>query len=104
MNNKIHYVVNPASQNGATGKRWPKLQAVLPRAAQVHLTRAPGEAIDLAEQAAMAGADMVVAVGGDGTLGEVATGLMRCAAKGAHQPAMGIVPCGTGGDFRKTLG
>lgn len=96
----IHYVVNPASQNGATGRRWPKLAALLPKAAQVHLTRSPGEAIDLAEQAAMNGADMVVAVGGDGTLGEVATGLMRA----TNKPAMGIVPCGTGGDFRKTLG
>lgn len=103
MNNptqKIHYIVNPASQNGATGKRWPKLEAALPKAAQVHITRAPGEAIALAEQAANAGADMVVAVGGDGTLGEVASGLMHS----ANKPAMGIVPCGTGGDFRKTLG
>jgi YegS/Rv2252/BmrU family lipid kinase len=96
----MHYIVNPASQNGATGKKWPRLEAVLPKAAHVHLTKAPGEAIELAEQAALAGADVVVAVGGDGTIGEVATGLMRSARK----PALGLVPCGTGGDFRKTLG
>ncbi len=99
---KIHYVVNPASQNGATGRRWAALQGFLPTAEAVHLTTRQAEAVELAEKAALSGADMVVAVGGDGTLSEVATGLMRLPQN--KRPALGIMPCGTGGDFRKTLG
>jgi YegS/Rv2252/BmrU family lipid kinase len=100
--NKIHYVVNPASQNGATGRRWAAMQGLLPAAEAVHLTTRAAEAVELAEKAAQSGADMVVAVGGDGTLSEVATGLMRLPE--GKRPPLGIMPCGTGGDFRKTLG
>src|SRR5690625_2600777 len=64
---------------------------------QVEVSREPGMAVDLAEAAGRAGALRVVAVGGDGTIHEVADGLLRLP-KG-ERPVLGIVPCGTANDF-----
>ena len=67
------FLVNPASANGATAKRWPKLRA---RAAELGLegdellSERPGHLTELARDAAADGRLLVV-VGGDGTLNEV---------------------------------
>ena len=64
------------------------------------------EADDLgaaAEQAALGGADLVVAAGGDGTVHAVANGLMRVGASAADRPALGVLPMGTGNDLARTL-
>lgn len=98
----IAYIVNPASQNGATGRHWHELAQVLPSADRIYRTSGPNEASDLAEKAANDGAEIVASVGGDGTLCEVVTGLMRLPVQ--KRPALALVPRGTGGDFRKTLG
>ncbi len=63
-------------------------------------TTAPKEAISLAERAGNEGADIVVAVGGDGTCHEVVNGIMRSEGK----PLFAFLPNGTGNDFRKSLG
>ena len=63
------------------------------------MTRAPGHATELASEAVSRGSNLVVAVGGDGTICEVAQGLH--AAGGA---TLGILPFGTGNDTAKTLG
>ncbi len=95
------FLVNPASGNGATGKRWPELAH---RAAQLGLegktlfSQRPGELIELAERAAHDGADLVVAVGGDGTLNEVANGLVRA----GTSAELATIPLGTGMDFVRT--
>jgi YegS/Rv2252/BmrU family lipid kinase len=95
--------VNPASDNGATGKRWPELAH---RAARLGLTgetffsERPGHIVELAERAARQGAELVVAVGGDGTLNEVVTGLMRA----GGGPELATIPLGTGMDFGRTYG
>ena len=57
----------------------------------------PGHAIELAKQAGEEEYDLVIAVGGDGTVHEVVNGLMQVDA--AHRPALGIVPIGSGNDF-----
>lgn len=61
-------------------------------------TTSPGHATILAREAAKSGASTVLSIGGDGTALEVARGLMGTAC------ALGIIPAGTGNDFRKTLG
>lgn len=63
-------------------------------------TEAPGHAARLAEDAAPR-CDTLVAVGGDGTVGEVATGLL---ASGSETACLGILPFGTGNDAALTLG
>jgi YegS/Rv2252/BmrU family lipid kinase len=65
------------------------------------LTEAPGHATELARDAAAAGRDVVVALGGDGTLNEVVNGL---AASGTAGPELAILPFGTGRDTIRTYG
>ncbi len=68
----------------------------------MHLVRtdAPGHAKELAAQAVRQGATHVVAVGGDGTVHEVANGLLDA----DTDAALGVVPIGSGNDFAKLLG
>ena len=63
-------------------------------------TERPGHAQQLAAQAVQQGARHVVAVGGDGTVHEVANGLL-CSDADA---ALGVVPIGSGNDFAKLVG
>ena len=94
------FLVNPASANGATAKRWPKLAA---RARELGLegdellSERPGHLTELARDAAGDGRLLVV-VGGDGTLNEVVNGL---AGTGAE---IAVLPNGTGQDFGRTHG
>jgi diacylglycerol kinase (ATP) len=96
-------VVNPTSGGGATGRTFAAMKETIERAlgpVDVAMTEHAGHGIDLAREGAIAGAPLVIAVGGDGTLHEVVNGLMQ--AKGSAQ--LGVIAQGTGGDFRKTLG
>ena len=61
-------------------------------------TNHPGHATELASEAAIKGFDLVVAVGGDGTMNEVAQGLI-----GTSTP-MGIIPMGSGNGLARDLG
>jgi diacylglycerol kinase (ATP) len=96
-------VVNPASANGATGRNLDaiarEVRAVLGDFETVQ-TRAVGDGAALGRRAAEAGRQLVVAVGGDGTASEVVDGL----ASGGYRGEFGYVPCGSGGDFRRSLG
>lgn len=58
----------------------------------------PGHVIELAEKASLGGADLVVAVGGDGTLNEAVNGLMRA----GRSTELATIPLGTGMDFVRT--
>ena len=57
----------------------------------------PGHGTELAKQAGEDGYDLVIALGGDGTVHEVVNGLMQVEAK--KRPALGVVPIGSGNDF-----
>jgi diacylglycerol kinase (ATP) len=100
----VVFVVNPASANGSTRRRWPEIAR---RAAELGLigetlfSGRPGHAEELAEQAAERGASLVVAVGGDGTVHEVANGLLRLDAE--KRPELATIPRGTGKDFARSF-
>jgi YegS/Rv2252/BmrU family lipid kinase len=99
-------IVNPQSQGGRLGKRWPELADAIGREFPFDemRTRAPGDATRLAREALRAGAERVIAIGGDGTVGEVVNGFFDDDGQPiAPQAAFGLVPYGTGGDFRRTL-
>jgi len=99
-------IVNPNSQGGAAGKDWPHLADKIRRAVPFEevFTQAPGDATRLARETLRAGADRVVALGGDGTINEVGNGFFDDDGQAiAPAAAMGILPYGTGGDFRKTV-
>jgi YegS/Rv2252/BmrU family lipid kinase len=61
------------------------------------------DAIALARSALRAGYECVVAVGGDGTLNEVANGFFESGRLVREGSALGVIPCGTGGDFRRAF-
>jgi diacylglycerol kinase (ATP) len=96
------FLVNPASANGSTGRRWPELAR---RASALGLTgdalfsERPEHLRDLARQAAEEGAELIVAVGGDGTVNEVGSGIA-----GVGGVELAVIPRGTGVDFVRTYG
>ena len=71
-------------------------------------TREPGDAARIAREALAAGFGTIISVGGDGTLNEVVNGFFRVESGNAvpvnPEAVLGVVPRGTGGDFRRTLG
>jgi diacylglycerol kinase (ATP) len=62
----------------------------------------PTHATSLAKQAGEQGYDMVIAMGGDGTVHEVVNGLMQLPE--AKRPILGVVPVGSGNDFAHAIG
>jgi diacylglycerol kinase (ATP) len=66
------------------------------------ITEAPGHAIELAREAARNGYDIVVSIGGDGTINEVVNGLYSSGYTG--DIALGIISTGTGSDYIRTVG
>ncbi|WP_221030999.1 diacylglycerol/lipid kinase family protein [Actomonas aquatica] len=66
--------------------------------AEVRLTERPRHATDLARAAIAEGCELVVAIGGDGTLNEVAAALVDSPA------ALGLIPCGSGNGLGRHLG
>lgn len=101
-------IVNPASGRGQGRRALPQVEAALAGAGartQVYETQGPGEATTQAQRATEAGAALVVALGGDGTLHEVVNGICAAAPPPATSaPALGLIPCGTGNDYARMLG
>lgn len=100
-------IMNPQSQNGALGRKWPDLVPSLRRelgSFDDARTQAPGDATRLTREALRAGAREIIAMGGDGTISEVVDGFFHDGEAIAPDARLGIIPFGTGGDFRKTLG
>lgn len=91
-------ILNP--QAGTAARSGEDLASRLRAAGyDVRLTSAGGEATQIARERALAGAPLVVAAGGDGTISEVANGLLD-----AHTGArLGLLPLGTGNDLARTL-
>ena len=95
------FLVNPASANSSTGRRWPELArrvAAMGLEGDTLFSERPGHLAELAREAALAGARLLVVVGGDGSVNEVANGLVGIAA----QPDVAVVARGTGWDFVRT--
>ena len=98
-------IVNPTAGAGRTGREWPRIKALFKGAGlrfEHDLTEAPGHAIELATAAARNGYDMVISVGGDGTINEVVNGLYKSG--GIGEATLGIISTGTGGDYVRTVG
>jgi diacylglycerol kinase (ATP) len=93
-------ILNPASKRGASLRRWLEAEVKKNKSGELVFTTQPRHAEQIALEAAQAGRD-VVAVGGDGTVAEVAQGVIS---SGSHV-RFGIVPCGNGNDYAwRTLG
>ena len=103
-------IVNPASASGTMAEKWKDYERLLTEGGlQVacQLTDHPGPAVALAMAAASAGRRKFIVAGGDGTLHEVMTGLLRwCDAEHADMGmfTMAMLPSGTGNDWIRTAG
>jgi YegS/Rv2252/BmrU family lipid kinase len=101
---EVVFLVNPASANGSTGRRWPEI-AHRAAAVGIHgdalLSERAGDITTLAERAVRDGARTIVAVGGDGTVSEAVNGLIRSGA--AASADLAVVSRGTGTDFARSL-
>lgn len=99
-------IVNPASAAGGTGRRWNRIAKLLRSSLgefEYVITQRPAEATALSRAALREGFEMIVAVGGDGTLNEVVNGFFDGGAPVARQAVLGVVALGTGCDFGRTL-
>ncbi len=105
-NFRAKFIVNPASANGATRKLWGGLeQAIRAEIGSVDasFTDGPNHATDLARKALADGFEMVVAVGGDGTVNEVVNGFFDSGRPVSPDAVLGVISRGTGSDFIKTM-
>jgi len=98
-------IVNPNSQGGKLRERWHEVTETLSRAFPFDevMTTGKGDATRLTREALRGGAERIVAVGGDGTLNEVVNGFFDNGVAIAPDASLGMIPFGTGGDFRRTL-
>jgi diacylglycerol kinase (ATP) len=103
----VGVVVNPVAGGGRMRRDWPRMEKAL--SAQlgpldVKETDGPGEACHLAWRLAVRGADLVIAAGGDGTIGEVVDGLLQAREATGQRCDLAVLPAGSGSDFARGLG
>jgi YegS/Rv2252/BmrU family lipid kinase len=98
-------IINPAAGANKTYRKWPQLSRLLSHIGlsfDHKYTEGSGHAIELAREAASDGYRYLVAVGGDGTVHEVANGILHTGNTG--EVSLGIVSTGTGSDFARSTG
>ncbi|MDD2805119.1 MAG: diacylglycerol kinase family lipid kinase [Elusimicrobiales bacterium] len=101
-----YFIVNPAAGHGRAGKFWEGIKDRALRLAPgsgCAITEKPGQASELAEKAALGGAEKIIAVGGDGTFCEALEGVLAVPAE-RRRAALGAFPAGSGCDLARHLG
>jgi len=102
---RIKVIVNPVAGARSTRRKWPIISRLLERIGlnfDFNYTEGVGHAMELAQAAASDGYRYLVAVGGDGTVNEVANGILH--STNAAATALGVVSTGTGSDFARSAG
>jgi YegS/Rv2252/BmrU family lipid kinase len=98
-------IVNPVAGARSTRRKWPIISRLLERIGltfDFNYTEGVGHAMELARIAASDGYRYLVAVGGDGTVNEVANGILH--STNASTTTLGVVSTGTGSDFARSAG
>lgn len=103
----VSIVINPVAGNGK-GKRitqylLQKFKNYSDFEVGITFTKEKNDAISITRKAITDGASMVIAVGGDGTINEVVNGFFREAKQLNSLCELGVINCGTGGGYAKTL-
>lgn len=103
---KTQVIVNPESAKGQTRKRWSQIRDGIRHFIQdfkYEFTEKPLDAIELARAAIKDGTELVIGVGGDGTMNEIANGFYEDRRIINPAATLGIVPSGTGCDLTRSL-
>jgi diacylglycerol kinase (ATP) len=101
----VKVIVNPVAGAYSTRRKWPIISRLLKHIGlpfDFQYTEGVGHAIELARIAASDGYRFLVAVGGDGTVNEVANGILH--STNTKKTALGIISTGTGSDFIRSVG
>jgi diacylglycerol kinase (ATP) len=101
---RVKVILNPWSDRGRAAKLEQQIPVWARQAGgelDLVLTERPGHAKQLAREATLAGYDLVVAAGGDGTVHEVVNGLVQ---GGQATATLGVIPVGSGNDFAFSQG
>jgi YegS/Rv2252/BmrU family lipid kinase len=104
---KTQVIVNPESAKGETRKRWGQIRDGLRHFIhefKFEFTERPAHAIEIARDSLKNGTELIIGVGGDGTLHEIANGFYESSRPINPEAALGIVPSGTGCDLTRSLG
>ena len=106
VSKRITFIVNPNAANGSAGREWQEMRSkarVRLGAFKTRITTGPGHATRLAHEGVLSGAELIVCVGGDGTLNEVVNGLMNQEDLPQAEVLLGYIPRGTGCDFARSI-
>ncbi len=98
-------IVNPIAGRGATTWKWPLIKERLDSNGldyDVEFTSEKAHAIKISRDATDAGYSFIIAVGGDGTVNEVANGILT--SHNRKQATLGVINTGTGSDYIRTVG
>ncbi len=98
-------IVNPVAGANSTRQKWPGISRLLRHIGlsfDYQYTEGIGHAIELARAAATDGYRYLVAVGGDGTVNEIANGILY--SSDSDNTILGIISTGTGSDFMRSAG
>jgi diacylglycerol kinase (ATP) len=104
---KYTIIANPTAGGGTGARQIPHIRQLLTdHKVDFELVTSdyPGHALELAKKAALAGIEVVVAAGGDGTVNEVLNGIMEAHQEGCKLPVMGVLCVGRGNDFAGSAG
>jgi diacylglycerol kinase (ATP) len=102
----LRVILNPTAGSGGAARKRSAILAALTREGvppEVRETEGPGDAARLIREARRDGVECAVLVGGDGTLNDAVQGFLEEDGTVASGPALGLLPSGTGGDFRRTF-
>ena len=103
---KTQIIVNPESNKGQTGKRWTLIKEALGnffKEFKYEFTEKPAHATDISRSAIKNGSELIVGVGGDGTMNEIANGFFENHKIINPSTTLGVIPSGTGSDFSRSL-
>lgn len=104
---KVHVIINPASAGGKTGKMQRQILNTLERKIgkkySLFVTRKPLDATFSAKKAIREGSELIIAVGGDGTIQETVNGFFSNGYPSNPACQLGIIDSGTGSGFAQSL-
>ena len=98
---RVACIANPNARDGKLGKNFHKIEEALAASGLDHdvfMTEGTGHAIEIASGLRDSDYDLIVAIGGDGTVHEVANGIRGSSKR------LGIIPMGNGDDFARAIG